>query len=280
MDKLEKAMKEYKKTVDSNINTVNRDLLARITKLEADTEIWKEQQMAFQAEMKEWKNEKAQMQEEINLLKAKLESMDGKEDGEITETEKEAMKEAMREEITKALTETMEEKIEAKREGWVEVVKKKMKAEVIEETKEERKLEGTLLMNATIEEERMRQARKLNVRVTGLEETNADHDGKELCTKLGYENPPFVNAWWVGKDPTKRALMLKFNSMETKVDFMRKRVALRTLQGDPIYLDDDLTVLQVKHRQTCMPKIKELRKEGKKVFYRDGRIFVDGKPLA
>ena len=110
MDKLEKAMKEYKKMVDSNINTINRDLLARITKLEADSEIWKKEKMAFQEELKGWKTEKVGMQEEINLLKAKLESMEGKEDGEITEMDKEALKE----EITKALTETMEKKIEAK----------------------------------------------------------------------------------------------------------------------------------------------------------------------
>lgn len=74
--------------------------------------------------------------------------------------------------------------------------------------------------------------------------------------------------------------MLQFNNIEAKMAFMKKRVALKALAGDPIYLDDDLTILQVKHRQACMPKIKELRKDGRKVFYRDGRIFVDGKPLA
>ena len=89
-----------------------------------------------------------------------------------------------------------------------------------------------------------------------------------------------VNAWWVGRDPTKRALMLQFNNREAKMAFMKTRVALKALAGDPIYLDDDLTILQVKHRQACMPKIRELRKDGKKVFYRNGRIFVDGKPLA
>lgn len=279
---MEKTMKDYKKMVDSNINTINRDLLARIAKLEVDTEVWKKDKLVMQAEMEGWRTEKVEMQEEINLLKAKVESMEGKEEGEITETEKEAL----REEITKALTETMEEKIEAKREGQVDVVKKKMKAEVKEEvkeaTKEERKLEETLLVNATIEEEKMRQARKLNVRVTGLKKTTAESDGKELCTKLGYEedtSPPFVNAWWVGRDPTKRALMLQFNNIEAKMAFMKKRVALKALAGDPIYLDDDLTILQVKHRQACMPKIRELRKDGKNVFYRDGRIFVDGKPL-
>ena len=85
----------------------------------------------------------------------------------------------------------------------------------------------------------------------------------------------------VGREgPYQKGAHAKIQQHGNQSGFYEKRVALRALQGDPVYIDDDLTVLQVKHRQTCMPKIKELRKEGKKVFYRDGRIFVDGKPLA
>eukprot|EP00250_Pteridium_aquilinum_P028587 c37412_g1_i1 orf=33-275(+) len=73
-------MKEYEKAVDSNINTINRDLLAYITKLQVDTEALKKEKLAMQAEMEGWKTEKRDMQEEINLLKAKVESMEGKED--------------------------------------------------------------------------------------------------------------------------------------------------------------------------------------------------------
>lgn len=285
MDKIEKAMenkyKELKKTVDNNINTVNRGLTARIAKLEADAETWIKEKTAMQTEVDTLKIKNESMQEEINILNAKVASLEDREEGEITASGKEALKE----ELTKALTDTMEDKIEAKRDGWVEVVKKNMKKEVKEEVKEEtkveRELEGTLLVNATIEEEKMRQARKLNVRVTGLEETTADKDGEELCKKLGYEEDtrPFARAWWVGRDPSKRALMLQFTQLEERASFLKKRVILKTLPGDPIYLDDDLTVLQVQHRKTCMPRIRELRKEGKKAFYRDGRIFVDGKPI-
>lgn len=85
--------------------------------------------------------------------------------------------------------------------------------------------------------------------MTGLKETTADNDGQELCKKLGYEEdaPPFVRAWWVGRDPTKRALMLQFAHLEEKLTFMKKRVTLKALMRDLIYLDDDLTILQVQH---------------------------------
>ena len=122
----------------------------------------------------------------------------------------------------------------------------------------------------------MRQARRLNVRVTGIEEeegSTPEKDGRELCNKLGYkeEEPlPFIKAWRAGKDLTReRALILQFTNDESWSTFLRKRVILRALEGPPIYLDDDLTKMQVTHRQACMPRVHEARKEGKKAFYRD-----------
>lgn len=51
------------------------------------------------------------------------------------------------------------------------------------------------LVNATLEEERMRQVRKLNVQNTGLSEKEAktlEEDRKKLCKIMGYaeEEPP------------------------------------------------------------------------------------------
>lgn len=51
------------------------------------------------------------------------------------------------------------------------------------------------LVNATLEEESMRQAIKLNVHITDMEETGdktPEEDGKKLCHTLGYaeEDPP------------------------------------------------------------------------------------------
>ena len=135
----------------------------------------------------------------------------------------------------------------------------------------------------TIEEKRMRQARKLNVRVTGIKEEqwlSPEKDGEKLCMELGYTSTPFKKALRVGRDPQKRALTLQFENIEGKITLMKKRVALKELPGTPIFFYDDLTKLQVEHRKSCMPKVIQARKEGKKAFYRDGRVFIDGRPIA
>ncbi|MCO5587718.1 hypothetical protein L7F22_041669 [Adiantum nelumboides] len=91
---------------------------------------------------------------------------------------------AIKEEIAKELTKAMEVKMEATKEGWVDVVRNKIKKEV----KEEKQHEETLWMHATLEEKKMREARMLNVRVSGIKEehgASSESDGRELCAKLG-----------------------------------------------------------------------------------------------
>lgn len=253
---------------------------------------------AWRTVMDEWTKERAAllkerdvMRQEINDLKAEVASLRDRsscEEGEIIE-----VKEAMKEEITKAIVETIETKtkamadsiegkMDAKKEGWVEVVRKNLR----KEAKEEVQKGEHLIIQTTIEEEKMRQARRLNIRVTGIEESrNAtpEEDGKALCTKLGYKEGdplPFAKAWRAGKDLTKkRALILHFPSEEARTTFIRKRVILRGLPGTPIYLDDDLTKMQIEHRRACMPKVHQARKEGKRATYRDGRVIIDGKTI-
>ena len=47
--------------------------------------------------------------------------------------------------------------------------------------------------------------------------------------------------------------------------------------GDKIYLDDDLTTAQVEHRKQEMPKVKAAQMEGKKAFFHDNHVIIDGK---
>ena len=101
------------------------------------------------------------------------------------------------------------------------------------------------LVNATLEEERMRQARRLNVRVTGIVEkegTLPTNDSKALCKILGYdeeEEPPYAGVWRVGTNHTcSRALILQFRDEITRIAFLKKRVILRGLKDQKIYLDD------------------------------------------
>ncbi|MCO5559743.1 hypothetical protein L7F22_013345 [Adiantum nelumboides] len=258
----------------------------------------------FEEEMKAWKivvdewtkeraallRERDVMKQEINDLKAEVASLRDRspsENGEIVE-----VKEAMKEEITKAIVETIEiktkamavfieGKMDAKKEGWVEVVRKNLRKEV----KEEAKKGEHFIIQTTIEEEKMRQARRLNVRMTDITETltsSPEEDAKDLYLKLGYksESLPFAKVWRARKDTTKkRALILHFVNEEERTIIMKKRVALRVLQGPPIYLDDDLTRMQVEHRRACMPQVLQARKEGKRAIYRDGRVIIDGKAI-
>lgn len=84
------------------------------------------------------------------------------------------------------------------------MVKKNIRKEVREETQREEHQ----IIHTTIEEEKMRHARRLNIRVTGIVETpnsTPEKDGQLLCMKLGYreEDPlPFTKAWRAGKDNT------------------------------------------------------------------------------
>ncbi|MCO5587395.1 hypothetical protein L7F22_041344 [Adiantum nelumboides] len=257
---------------------------------------FEEEMKAWRIVVDEWTKERAAllrerdvMRQEINNLKAEVASLQDRspcEDGEIVE-----VKEAMKEEITKTIVETIEIKtkamavsIEGKmdaKEGWVEVVRKNLRKEV----KEEAKKGEHFIIQTPIEEEKMRQARRLNVRVTGITETSTsslEEDAKDLCLKLGYksESLPFAKVWRAGKATTKkRALILHFLNEEERTTFMKKRVALRVLQGPPIYLDDDLTRMQVEHRRACMPRVFQARKEGKRAIYRDGRVIIDGKAI-
>ena len=298
-DKLTTVMKDNKKTMDSTITSI----VNRLSKLEKEMEAickekealhqeresWKKEKEEWmeerlrekedrRREQEEWKREREEMKEQIVTLQTSMTSLTP-EEGEIHRDTKEALKE----ELTQALTAKMEDKLEASKEGWVEVVKKNIK----KEAREEAQKEEVLIVHSTLEEEKMRQARRLNVRVNGIVEKEGStpvKDGKELCKKLGYkeeEQAPFIKAWRAGKNMTMaRALILQFPNDETRTAFLRKRVILRGLEGPPIYLDDDLTKMQVAHRRACMPRVHQARKEGKRAFYRDGRVIIDGKAIA
>eukprot|EP00250_Pteridium_aquilinum_P020100 c24701_g2_i1 orf=107-652(+) len=152
----------------------------------ATIEAWmREMEAAFLRETKTLHERISSLEEERKGLQERILLLEGKparEEGEIIEADREAIKE----EITKALEETLEKQIDAKKDGWVEVVKKNLK----KEAKEEAQKDEAVIIHTTIEEEKMRHARRLNIRVTGIaEETGStpENDGKTLCKKLGYK---------------------------------------------------------------------------------------------
>ena len=90
---------------------------------------------------------------------------------------------------------------------------------------------------------------------------------------------PFTRAWRAGTDMSRgRSLILHFEGEEAWTTFIKKKVILRDRkEGDPIYLDEDLTKMQRAHRYACMPRVRAAREAGKKATYRDGHVIIDGK---
>ena len=80
--------------------------------------------------------------------------------------------------------------MEVAKTGWVYIVKRNIKIQIEEEH----------IVNTTLAEEKMRQARLLNIRVTGLKEGAPPEEDAEILGKmLGYTDVlPINKAWRVG----------------------------------------------------------------------------------
>lgn len=167
------------------------------------------------------------------------------------------------------ITKTQKKADEA--EKWIEVAKKG-------KGKESTTIPTPTIINMTLEEEQRRKNRALHVRVTGLKDRDdVEGEVKELLTMMGGE-ATHTKAWRVGKrregsgeTSKERALIMRFPSMETKKDFLKRRP---TLKKTGIFLGDDLTLSQLAHMQEVMPEIRKAREKGKVAFYRDGRVVI------
>ena len=252
MEKIEKE-NDHLKTIVQTLNIENN----RIVKVERNMEKLEKENNHLKEVVETLKFENLDLKKQMN------EAQTSKEEGKISHLED------IKEEIQK-VKEEVKHDMEVAQTGWVEIVKRNIKKEIKEDH----------IINTTLEEEKMRQARRLNVRVIGLKEgTSPEDDAKALGCMLGYIEPlPINKVWRVGKDLTrKRILILQFKDIESRITFFKKRPILRGLSGDPIFLDEDLTKMQIEHRKTCMPRVLQARKEGRRAFYRDGRVIIDGR---
>ena len=137
----------------------------------------------------------------------------------------------------------------------------------------------TSIINDTLEEEKRRKARGLNVRVVGWKEDKSPkEDALAVCARMGPPDKKPVDAWRVGKDVSKeRPLILKFSNLEERKAFLSH---CPSLKGETIFLVDDLAIVQVAHRKECMPRILEARKARKWTVYRDGKVIIGEKRSA
>ncbi|MCO5593633.1 hypothetical protein L7F22_047648 [Adiantum nelumboides] len=263
-DMIARAITQAKKEADKALNAEVRKMSEKMKQMEDSIKGLTEEKDA-------WKKAFEELQEGINHLRI------SKEEGEISSFED--IEVEIKNKWKADIKEEIQTEMEAKQSGWVEVVKKNIKKEVCEEVH----MGEHLRVQLTLEEERLRHLRKHNVRITNLKEgPSAEEDARELCSQLGYkETMPFTKAWRAGRDTTRaRPLIMQLRGDEDRSTFFRKRVLLRGLQGGHIFMDEDLTRMQIEHRKSCMPKVLQARKEGKKAFFRDGRVFIDGRPVS
>ncbi|MCO5561596.1 hypothetical protein L7F22_015217 [Adiantum nelumboides] len=206
-----------------------RKLSDKIKQLEEERKQMEEQIKVLTDERDNWKiahadikqeltKELHRMQEDIHHLRGAV-----REEGELSHMDE--LKEGLKKECIAELKEDMIQELDTKQGNWIEVVKKNIKKEV----REERAKEEVTMVQDTLEEEKLRNARRLNVRITGLPEgASPDTDAQEFCRSLGYTTMPFTRVWRAGKDVTRsRALILQMQSQEDRVAFFRKRAILR-----------------------------------------------------
>lgn len=270
---------DTKKEMDKSMNVVQKSLLERITRLEDENTQLKTEIKAIRETEEHLKNEVQSLRNELKQV-----TEHGREEGEIPPeviadlADLKKSHEELKLATTLAVAATVEQ-MEVSQKKWVDLVKSEVKQEeeekwtIVNGKAKVVSIKEVDIVNATLTEEKMRQARKLNVRITGIKEvegTSPEEDGTTLCKQLGYkedEPVPFVKAWRAGKDLTReRALILQFENDTSRITFLKKRVILRNLKDQTIYMDDDLTQAQVAHRKKLMSKVKAARDVGQKAF--------------
>lgn len=260
---------------------------------------WREEKEAFLLKQsnneKHWNAEKEVMRAEIEALKGEVSNLKKElievktrgtlEEGEFQPSVIEEIK-VIKEQV-QAIKEEKKQH-EAKTSTWVEVITKTQKKmdeaekwiEVAKKGKGKETLASTPnLINMTLEEEQRRRSRALHVRVTGLKDRDrVEEEVKGLMELMGVDKPTHTKAWRVGKKSggvgetsKERALILRFPTLETKKEFLKRRP---TLKKTGIFLGDDLTLSQLAHMKEVMPEIRAARDKGKVAFYRDGRVVI------
>ncbi|KAL3677225.1 hypothetical protein R1sor_027173 [Riccia sorocarpa] len=121
-----------------------------------------------------------------------------------------------------------------------------------------------------------RRSRSLNLRISGLEETSGEDTEqvvKDFLTEvLQVVSPTFEKAFRVGKsDRGPWAVLIRFGSMETKGEVIGNRSKLK---GKKIWIDADLTLVQMEERRREIQKVKTAQENGYVAYMRDGRAVV------
>lgn len=119
-------------------------------------------------------------------------------------------------------------------------------------------------------------SRRKNVRISGLLESEKE-EVKSVVTKflaetLHVANPDVVQAFRIGTIGSQpRAIIVKFNDQTQRDMALANKAALK---GQRIWLDPDLTPLQVEARRKELSKVKEAQDAGFVAYLRDSQAVI------
>lgn len=160
------------------------------------------------------------------------------------------------------------EKIERTLKSYAEVAKQSQ-IEVLEAKEEERRLAN--------EENKNQEVRAANCKLSGLEEKNEENTKEVLVSflesQLKVHDPQILQAYRVGKKKEEfaRPIIVKFASAMEKARIVANRAMLK---GQRIWLDDDLTPLQVQAKKVELEKVKAAKEQGFVAYMRNGKALI------
>ena len=150
--------------------------------------------------------------------------------------------------------------------------------------------EGVKARLSKIEEEINKQdrlARKNNLRLSGVEEKGGEDVKKEveriLREHFKGENVQVDECYRVGRRREQngesggkgRTIIMKMNSFQDKLTILQKKK--QALDKTDMFIREDLTPGDLMLLKQLQPVIKEVKERGDRWFFRDGKLYVNGK---
>ena len=160
------------------------------------------------------------------------------------------------------------EKIEKTLKSYAEVAKQSQ-MEVLEAKEEEKRLAN--------EENKNQEARAANCKLSGLEEKHEENIKEVLVSflesQLKVHDPQIIQAYRVGKKKEEfaRPIIVKFASSMEKGRVVANRAMLK---GQRIWLDDDLTPMQIQAKKMELEKMKAAKEQGFVAYLRNRKAFI------
>lgn len=125
--------------------------------------------------------------------------------------------------------------------------------------------------------------KKKNLIVYGMEEveTSGEYLEAQVCEvisknlKIEIQHSDIESARRIGKKKgeKERPVLIEFNTWKKKMEILKQR---KYLKGSKLFIEEDFPMSILNKRRELIPKIKQLRGEGKKAYLRGEKIIING----